>query len=187
MDDAQRTRNLPNQRDGPAIQADLKAERDYIFANLKDESDRGLVIIGAAYLDAAVGNLLASFFLEDRKAADDLLESERHLLSFAARTTLAYVLGLISKGEQHDLDIIRKTRNAFAHDVVASFSDSQVSSRCNELRLPEAALPPDIRSSARQQFYWTVVLLGNTLALRSLEAKDRRCKQRKETKITRIV
>lgn len=52
-------------------------------------------------------------------------------------------LGLISEDECHDLTLIRKIRNEFAHNMQASFDDQAIKSRCKALRY---RIPDEIRA-----------------------------------------
>jgi hypothetical protein len=82
------------------------------FAN---ESDRGVALIAAAYLDQALEQLLRAHFGGGRKLADELLEQGRALSSFRSRILLAHAVGLIGPLHFQTLDAIREIRNKFAH------------------------------------------------------------------------
>lgn len=77
--------------------------------------DRVIAIVGAAYLDSLLEELLRAVFIEDSEEADKLLKPDRPLGSTGARYQLAYCFGLIEKQERDDLQTIAKIRNAFAH------------------------------------------------------------------------
>src|SRR4051812_21256128 len=90
-----------------------------LVRELREESDRAAVVIGAAHLDAFLMNVLVAFFLPGAKdpEKDELFGSgpTAPLSSFAARTDVARRLGLINDEFAHGLRIIRKIRNEFAH------------------------------------------------------------------------
>jgi mannitol operon repressor len=98
-------------------------------------------------------------FLIDEREAHDLLENRfGPLSSLSARTDAAYILGLISADEHHDLTLVRRIRNAFAHDYQIDFTTPSVKDRCAELRLAAGYhdTPPRL---APGQFLKTVVAL----------------------------
>jgi DNA-binding MltR family transcriptional regulator len=99
------------------------------------ESDRGVVLLGAAWIDDALGELMESYFVDSRKLASELLRFPGPISNFAARTTLAAALGLITEEERHDIDLVRRIRNDAAHVAKAvNFSDeaSSLVQRCAE-------------------------------------------------------
>jgi hypothetical protein len=95
---------------------------DALVEELRDQSDRSAVIVGAAQLDDLLADLLYRFFLPSiktvRKRDDDtLLGRDRPLSTFSARITIAYRLGLLGKDFASSLGAIREIRNACAHKV----------------------------------------------------------------------
>ncbi len=108
----------------------------------KDESPRGAAILSAVLLDESVRSLLAAFMIEDKNQVDELLGSEKNrdrpIGTFISRIRAAYCLGLLSEDESHDLRLIGKIRNGFAHALdKSSFEDRQIKDRCNSLRIPK--------------------------------------------------
>lgn len=70
----------------------------------------------AANLENRLKALLEAFFVEEVKDLKALFEVAGSAAgSFSAKTLLCYSLGLLSKEEKRDLDLIRKIRNDFAH------------------------------------------------------------------------
>ena len=150
-----------------------KSDRNEVlkeYPNLKDflpyldelnrESPRGKVLISTGYLEQMLKEILSSFLMKD-KIVDELFEGGNAPLgTFSARAKLAYTLGLISELEFHDIDLIRRIRNDFAHDMKASFLNAGVKSRCSHLKhkVPDTAG----KITADQQFTSaaTSLLLG---------------------------
>lgn len=95
-------------------------------------------------------------FLVDEKEADKLLEGfGAPLGSFAARTKMAYSLGLISKREADECDRLRKIRNEFAHRVQCSFDNPKIAKLCEPLTLSV----PGEKTSPKGRFTTSAVSL----------------------------
>jgi DNA-binding MltR family transcriptional regulator len=84
-------------------------------------------------VDETHAELLRTFFVDDPKAVDDMLEGPGAMSSFGVRIELAFLLGLITSRERRMLNLIRKIRNDFAHSSkYISFSQSPIKERCLE-------------------------------------------------------
>jgi DNA-binding MltR family transcriptional regulator len=99
------------------------------------ETDRGAVILAASLFDIQLESLLKTYLVPDTSSSDQLFEGASAPLStFSARILICYRLGLISKNFARDLNLIRKIRNEFAHNIHGcSFEHSSVVSRVHEL------------------------------------------------------
>lgn len=126
------------------------------FARLFDydeANDRAIAIVGPAFLDTLLTDMLRNFLLNDEKEVDKLLQPEGHLGTFEAKVSMVYVLGLIGTTIKSDLKLVAKVRNRFAHHLSASFSDDKVAGWCASLqwhRIAMCAPPPNV--SARDLF-----------------------------------
>ncbi|UJW80100.1 MltR family transcriptional regulator [Hydrogenophaga sp. SL48] len=101
---------------------------------LTQESDRGCALFAAAYLDVCLENLLRRCFVENKKAKEDLFESQGPLSTFSAKIKMAYYLGKIAPSERKDLDTIRSIRNDFAHHAEnIDFDNQSIRDRCSNL------------------------------------------------------
>src|SRR5688500_18309508 len=81
----------------------------------QNESDRAAGVLGPAFLDELLKELLLAIVVDANLADTELLSSSRPLGSFAARIDAVYSFGLISARDRRDLHSIRKVRNQFAH------------------------------------------------------------------------
>lgn len=93
-------------------------ESNKLFNTLLNESDRGLVLAGAAFLDDALRELLAATIRGDLSKQDrnQLFTHFGPLSTFSGRTLVAYALNLIDERTRQSLDHLRtKIRNHFAH------------------------------------------------------------------------
>jgi len=97
-----------------------------LMRTLLQESDRGCVLVGAAYLDNELEIMLRTNFLNNeqviKKNINLLFKGGNALLgSFWAKTNIALALGLINNDVYNALDKIRDLRNAFAHKAEPVF------------------------------------------------------------------
>lgn len=108
---------------------------DFLDEELKSESDRACVILAAALLDSALETLLKSHLLPSSSASDPFFDHANAPLStFSARIEMAYRLGLIDPYFAKALNLIRRIRNDFAHNISGcDFDDTRVMSRMTEL------------------------------------------------------
>jgi DNA-binding MltR family transcriptional regulator len=112
----------------PSVPAELKGRAANFFETIKVESDRGCVLVAAAFLDEALELLLRAQMSHDRavvkNSVEPLFAGIGPLKSFWAKTELCRVLKLVSEQEYADLTSIRNLRNYFAHSYVdATFED----------------------------------------------------------------
>jgi len=120
----------PKQKDSVLITDELLE-----FLNgLTKESDRALVILGAARLDFGLECLLKSVMHHHPNGNDNLFDADRPLGTFSAKIALAHRLGLIDHDFERALQLIRKIRNKFAHSFEqVILSDSQWKNRISEI------------------------------------------------------
>ncbi len=100
---------------------------------LSSESDRGMVLAGAAFIDNALVDLLKSYFTEESNNSQ-LFSGNGSLATFSSRIEIAYSLGLIDSTIKRDITIVRRIRNEFAHtDQQVCLTDTSTQNRINEL------------------------------------------------------
>jgi mannitol operon repressor len=135
-------------------------------AEIRRESDRGLALIGAAFIDEKLAEALQAFFCKD---ASELLHGKNAPLgSFSARIEACHALALIEDIERNDCDYIRRIRNEFAHKVIStSFREGRIFDLCANLKsdLPEPGLKHD--APARFRFQNAVVTMASRLFYRA--------------------
>jgi hypothetical protein len=128
---------------------------------LNKESERGQVLISTGFLEQQLKDILRAFMLENG-GTDTLFEGANAPLgTLSSRIAACFALGLITDGEHHDLSLIRKVRNEFAHSVHTSFGTPSVASRCSQL-LSRAKDRPGVRIGTRGEFMTaaTALILG---------------------------
>lgn len=111
---------------GPDFDAVLRLE-----AELKNESDRGSVLVAAAMLEEALQELLIAHLVPSTSATDLLFEgSNAPLNAFSAKIDMVFRLGLVSDRFCRDLHVIRKMRNDVAHrSSGCTFEDASLKDR----------------------------------------------------------
>ncbi|UCE60138.1 MAG: hypothetical protein JSU63_00010 [Phycisphaerales bacterium] len=146
-------------------------EAQPLFDELQKESERGRVLLGAAFLNDVLREILASFLRSDQNAVDELLGDNKPLSTFHSRIALCYCLGLITKREYCDLNNINRMRNYFAHRRQSlSFADQKISHLCGSLQtfhgLKNTGLYKAMRGQPGGRFLVTVAILVGLLSVR---------------------
>lgn len=91
-----------------------------ISVELHSESDRAAVVLGAAWLDEGMRELLRAFLLPARESKpenDEVLKFSGPLGSYFARCEMSFRLGLIGEDFRKALLQVATIRNKFAHVV----------------------------------------------------------------------
>lgn len=97
------------------------------FKSLANESDRALPIVGFAYIDHMIGELMGSELNPEVDGGiADLLSGFGPLATASQRIKMAHALYWLSDQTAADLHLLRKVRNHFAHDRSARFRDDCV-------------------------------------------------------------
>ena len=84
------------------------------------ESDRAAVILGAARVEALLGQILEKFLLPCVGSKDELLEGDAPLSTLSSRIKICHRLGIIDDQFAQLLNTFRRLRNGFAHEVTHS-------------------------------------------------------------------
>ena len=117
--------------------------------------------------------------LDIPKAVELLEGGNAPLGTFSARINACYFLGLISDDEHHDLNQMRRIRNAFAHDFHTSFETESVVDRCRTLRNKAHdyvnKITGEVKVSPSDQFRTTAVSLILDLVNRPSHVSKQRC------------
>jgi hypothetical protein len=98
------------------------------------ESDRAAVILTAAIFDEVLETLLKKRLAPASSESDEVFRSNGAAAELSSKIVLSYRLGLISSSFRRDLDLVRRIRNDFAHDIQGcTFESPAVRSRVLEL------------------------------------------------------
>lgn len=87
-----------------------------IHESIKDESDRGAVLVAASMLEFSLKELLKKRLIVCGKNSDPLFDNNGAISTFSSKIELCYRLGLISLEQRNMYDIFRRIRNKFAHN-----------------------------------------------------------------------
>lgn len=100
------------------------------------ESDRGLVVICASYIDELLRRTLLSYVVDEKKYTR--LIDDEGLSTFSSRIDACGAFALILEREADECHRIRRVRNRFSHEMKVSFDDQQVKDWCRNLtfRIP---------------------------------------------------
>lgn len=113
-----------------------------INEEIKNSNDRGCSILAASIFDELLGNILKVFLIEDLKSDNDLFNAFGPLSTFSSKIKISYRLGLISKKEFKQLEIFKKIRNKFAHQLTSkSFADSDLKDLISNLHVERELIP----------------------------------------------
>jgi hypothetical protein len=113
-----------------------------ITTSLKGESDRGSIVLAAAWLDEALIRIIAKFFKPVSDNKENLLRAGQPIGDFGTRILLADRLNLMHPKLIQSLTLCRRLRNDFAHlSSDLSFETPSVKDRVDQLfRLNEDIL-----------------------------------------------
>jgi len=106
-----------------------------ITRQLRQESDRGSVIVGTSILDGLLSSYIKAKLAPSPNKCDELFDcAYAPLSSFSVKIDLAHRLGLLTHATRSSLHLIRRLRNDFAHSSrAANFADTRVQDRIREL------------------------------------------------------
>jgi DNA-binding MltR family transcriptional regulator len=133
-------------------------------------------IIGAAFLDEHLKQLLTNFMVDDKKEVELFLSGDVPLGAFGARIRAAYCLGVLSKEYFEALKLIKAVRNAFAHQLHGrSFDDGDIVKACERL---QALMPikSKVTPTPRKMFEASVVFILMDISTRTLTILQKRCR-----------
>lgn len=112
--------------------------------SLNQESDRGSVLMAAAFIEDKIAQLIESFLVDNKRVRERMLKGNGALTTFSSKIDMAYLLGLIPENVLNDLHILRKIRNEFAHNAsTISFETPSIKDRTNALTVLSKVLLRD--------------------------------------------
>jgi hypothetical protein len=133
---------------------------------LHSETDRGAALAAAAFAEELL-DLILRAFLANLPETDELIAGfSAPLGTFAAKTKLSYVLGLLDAELFRSLTIVRKVRNRFAHQwTPATFTEDAINDLVNAIPVHPVQMRLKQPISAREIFDSRVSAVLMELAL----------------------
>jgi len=150
------------------------------FAKVFDyehDNDREIVIVGCAYIESLVKEILEATFIENEDEANKILsESTGALSGLIPRARLLYLLGVIPNLVFKDIQTVGRIRNEFAHKISTKFTDNKIVQLCRNLEwhVHTMFMQPPTDASARDLYQVGVnQLVTHLVALPSLQRHKR--------------
>ncbi len=112
-----------------------------LLAQSRDHSDRELALVAASVLEAFLAEVfqLTLGQIAEQELQASLEDQGGALYSFAHKIQIGVCIGLLDSAQHHDLSLVRKIRNKFAHTLMPlSFEDEPVRGLCSGFRSLEA-------------------------------------------------
>lgn len=101
---------------------------------LKNSSDRGLVLVCGSIIDQLLSELLKIILIKTDSVEKDLFKGNGVLTNFDSKIKMSYYLGLISQNERLNIIYLQRIRNKFAHQFVdISFENNDIINVCKNL------------------------------------------------------
>jgi hypothetical protein len=92
---------------------------------IEESHDRAAAVVAAAFVEDRLATALKARLHQDETITDNMFRSSGPLGTFKAKIDLAYLVGLCSKQAHSDLEIIRRIRNEFAHELTTKTFENQ--------------------------------------------------------------
>ncbi|HEX7378303.1 MAG TPA: hypothetical protein VF278_14390 [Pirellulales bacterium] len=122
-----------------------------VFAELQEQTDRGVAIIGGSYVENALEAYMRSVWRNESEGSDEvkilpeIFNFSGPVGAFSAKIRIAFISRLIGRKAYKDLNTVKDIRNDFAHKIVwdsmsashepLRFSTASVGARCKNLEL----------------------------------------------------
>lgn len=105
-----------------------------LINELNEQTDRGVAIVGATWVEEAISESLASVLPSKAKSWERLFKVDGPLSSFSAKIDLLHLLGLTSELIRTDMHRLREIRNLFAHNITHKNSNLRLSFDIPDIR-----------------------------------------------------
>ena len=106
------------------------------FHELKLESDRGASILSAVWIEELLTRKFKNLFSKGNSNARKALFNGS-FSSFSSKINVAYCLGWLDDDTYHDIDLVRKIRNSFAHELHGiSLESPEMKDLINKFKTP---------------------------------------------------
>jgi hypothetical protein len=143
--------------------AKVMDNRRKVFDESLKGSDRDAAIVAACLIDNLLEKTLKSYFIEN-SGVNRLFENEHILQTYYAKVNITHFSGLIPSFLYHDLLLIGRIRNKFAHrlDSKISFMDAEISKLVKDFKLKPKSADDDIKNT-RLKYIATITAVSGLL------------------------
>ena len=110
-----------------------------LIGEIQRQTDRAAGLIAAEFVNERLKQAMVALFLHAwPKRDEDLFSNRGPFASFSARIDTAHAFGILGPQTRHDLNLVRRVRNEFAHELKPlDFASGPITGRCTALRLPD--------------------------------------------------
>ncbi len=135
--------------------------------------DRSCALLGAAYICNCLEILILELFAHKDVAKKTLIRGMNPLATFSAKTKITFCANIIPKEIYDDINLIRKIRNKFAHELHGiNFNTSPVKDWANELKFPtryigttgEHTVESVLKNDPRLKFEFTCSVMSGVIS-----------------------
>ncbi|MCH7386579.1 hypothetical protein MMO39_04595 [Acinetobacter modestus] len=131
-------------------------------SSITEETDRGAVLMSAAFLDEKLKQIIEKRMVQDRKTLQKAFDFNGPLGTFSSRIDFCYLIGIIPKNAQKDLHTVRAIRNQFAHHAAPlSYEDEKVKNLCSQLVFHGIKNPVDGGSRFRRSVMGLLIYINS--------------------------
>lgn len=117
------------------------------------ESDRGAAVLAGSFVENMFGVFLRGLVV-DTRVGSKLFDAMGPLATFSQRASVARAFGFITEEGFQEAELIRKTRNHFAHHPLdANFGQEEVGVHCRQMLGYEWATQTDEPGSRNRAAY----------------------------------
>lgn len=113
------------------------ADTHDVLREIAQGSDRVTAIVGGALIEEILTRVLRSSLRPDEKQLDQAFKLSGPFSSFSAKIDMGYLTGIYGELVHKDLHCVRRIRNAFAHQLKATFRTQKVADLAKNLFLVE--------------------------------------------------
>ena len=111
---------------------------------LKSESDRGVVLVSASFIEYSLQELLSTKLTLTNKQKRDYFKGNGFLSTFSSRIKLARAIELINEETFNNIEAVRGIRNSYAHE----FEDKKLidyKNQIDKIKIPDIGKIKDER------------------------------------------
>jgi mannitol operon repressor len=137
---------------------------------LNSETDRGVALVVTSLIDKLLGDALAAFLINNDSAHALLVGFNAPLGTLSTKIAACHALGIIADDEMRECHLLRRVRNAFAHEIEVTFDKGSVKDLCSNLSLP----PADQYGAVKWRFIKAAMLLLMHLVARPYDVARKR-------------